>query len=794
MTSFRNRILILLIGLVIGAQIVTLVTALARTSATEHTRAQQQIAAGTRVAEQLLRFRERQLRSAAEVLSSDFGLREAMASSDALTVASALGNLAGRIEAQLAFALDIDGHLLTIGESSDAIDQSTATQFAQSLTTGNSSNRLMLIDGRAYQVVVSPVRAPDEIGQIVLGFALNANLAEELRRMVGVEVLFTMQTGDAAQILASTLPAIQQGGNISGLPRELNEPSQLKYVDTEYLAASLPLLNSGKAIGITLLKPMLEVRAPFRSLAETLGSIVLVTLVLAIAAGLIMGRSAVRPIQQLALGAIRVARGDYSSQVEAKGGQELAALANAFNSMQKGIADRETQILHQSRHDAATGLPNRAHLEEWLVDSVETLRPEQELVVIVFAVTNIREITAGFGFDMSERLIHRIAQLLAQKESRFRMVARIDTARFVGALILDNPRELDALVEKAYRQLSQTVESEGVQLRARVVSGVALAPLHTRKATELLRCAEVAVESALSARPRRRIGYFERGSDESQRRRIKIGAVLPADISAGQLSLVYQPKVNMTDRATISAEVLARWRHSELGDVSPAEFVNVAEDTGIASQLTRFVLENALKQLAYWQQSGLQIELAVNLSASDIVDPELVEFILDALRKVRIPAGSLILEITEGAMMTEPQRAARNMELLRVAGVRFSIDDFGTGYSSLSQLQNLAVDELKIDRSFVEAMVKDAESLAIVRSIIELAHGLDLRVVAEGIETEEQWKILSGLHCDYAQGFLISRPVPADELESFVRLTSPRLAESSTESQVLRVFRTQAGI
>ena len=181
----------------------------------------------------------------------------------------------------------------------------------------------------------------------------------------------------------------------------------------------------------------------------------------------------------------------------------------------------------------------------------------------------------------------------------------------------------------------------------------------------------------------------------------------------------------------------------------------------------------------------------MNLSAPDIADPELLEFILQSLREVRVPAGSLTLEITESAFMADPQRAIRNMELLYVAGVRFSIDDFGTGYSSLSQLQQLTVDELKIDRSFVQMLDAESGSSAIVRSIIDLGHGLGLRVVAEGIETELQWKLLAQMGCDYAQGYLISRPLPAEQFDRFARTTSLELTEQATQTQVLRVFRTQ---
>jgi EAL domain-containing protein (putative c-di-GMP-specific phosphodiesterase class I) len=243
----------------------------------------------------------------------------------------------------------------------------------------------------------------------------------------------------------------------------------------------------------------------------------------------------------------------------------------------------------------------------------------------------------------------------------------------------------------------------------------------------------------------------------------------------------------MSDRRVTGLEALVRWRHPTLGTVSPAEFIPIAERTGASGALTRWVLRTALSQLARWVERGVRVEMAVNFSATDILDRSMLQHVLEVLRDTQVPAGSLTVEITESVLLHEPEAARQNMELLRVAGVRFSIDDFGTGYSSLSQLRDLAADELKIDQSFVRRLTDAPEHQAVIRAIIDLAHGLGLRTVAEGVETEAQWRQLVELGCDYAQGYLTGKPQSAEDLVPVLQSERDLSAENERTSS-LRVL------
>jgi EAL domain-containing protein (putative c-di-GMP-specific phosphodiesterase class I) len=276
---------------------------------------------------------------------------------------------------------------------------------------------------------------------------------------------------------------------------------------------------------------------------------------------------------------------------------------------------------------------------------------------------------------------------------------------------------------------------------------------------------------------------YQAGHDAEHRRRVTLVSELRRAIASDALHLAFQPLVLMTTREAMGFEALVRWTHPTLGVIPPAEFVPLAERASTVADLSRWVLRAAISQLGEWRRQGLETELAVNLSATDLCDAELPAQVLALLREHGVDTRQLMLEVTESAIMSEPQQAARAMQQLRTAGVRFAIDDFGTGHSSLAQLHSLPVDELKIDRSFVLNLERSPNNRAIVRSTTELGHILGLRVVAEGVETPEAWSALLRLGCDLAQGYFISRPMLASQVPGWMRSQRTVLSQSLAEAQ-----------
>ena len=768
-----------------GAQIVTLFTALARTSTTVRSQADDQLVAGVHIAQQLLEYRERQLANAVAVLTADFGLREAVASADRPTVASALANHAARIGADLTLAVDLDGEVIARGDARGSTDPALLAELNAAGDREEGEAGFIVTPSGTWQVFVSPVLAPDEIGRIALGFAVDERLARELADLVGVDVAFLSGPVRKQRVAATTLGPLRSMTSAVDAPLR-SSPAIIRIGEEEYLATATHLAANGTLLDVALLKPMQQVMAPYRELAMNLGLIIGLTLAAAIVAGIYLGRSAARPVQQLAAGAARIASGDYSRAVTGSGGRELANLADAFNSMQKGIADRESRLIHMARYDAATGLPNRLHAEEWLGVQLQDLPQDHKLCAVLVAVSNLQEISATLGFDIAGELVDHLARCLSTGQGERVLVARVDSAHFLVAATHLHEADAESVVEQVGVRCREPLATAGIALKAAIVLGAAVARDHGHTAHELLRCAEAAVETATQKKLAH--AFFERTNDEQQRRRLKLGAELPAALAAGQLFVQYQPKFRLSDRRVVGLEALVRWRHPELGAISPAEFIPIAERTGASGALTRWVLRTSMQQLGRWIEAGMRVEVAVNFSAGDILDAGMLQHVLEVLRDTQVPAGSLKVEITESVLLHEPEAARRNMELLRVAGVQFSIDDFGTGYSSLSQLRDLAADELKIDQSFVRRLGGAAESQALIRAIVELAHGLGLRTVAEGVETEDQWRQLRELGCDCAQGYLTGKPQSAEDLAGLLQTTIEGSAPDTAHTASLRVM------
>jgi diguanylate cyclase (GGDEF)-like protein len=445
------------------------------------------------------------------------------------------------------------------------------------------------------------------------------------------------------------------------------------------------------------------------------------------------------------------------------GPKPLQALAAGLLADVTGEVD--TAMARHAYYDAVTGLPNRTLAErelERLLGRPDTVKP---LALILIDLRNLRRINASFGHRVGDEALRTAALRLRETASPEELVARLGESRLLVIAQLSSSRACQQYASRLAEAVDRDIPPSGIRLDLHVASGVSLYPAHGRAADELLQHAEVALEFAEETGSGPTV--YGPGRDDELRRRLTLVTDLRTAIEQGQLSIVYQPKIAVGTGAVTSLEALARWNHPKLGPISPGEFVPLAERSGGSRRLTSWVMNVAIGQLAQWRNQGLQVEMAVNLSAPDILDPGLGEEILRLLGGYDVETAALLLEITESAVMRDPQLAARNMQLLRMAGVRFAIDDFGTGYSSMAQLSLLPADEIKIDRSLVARAHLRYEIEQIVKSTIELAHSIGLNVVAEGVEDAATWRLLCKLNCDLAQGYLVSPPLPAADVPPF---------------------------
>ena len=432
------------------------------------------------------------------------------------------------------------------------------------------------------------------------------------------------------------------------------------------------------------------------------------------------------------------------------------------------VAVASRRLRHQALHDALTDLPNRTLLYECMEDSIsDARRSGEQAALLLIDLDRFKEVNDTLGHDHGDRLLVEVAQRLRDTIRRGDTLARLGGDEF--AVLLTGVPNRTAAVELAGRlkdALARPFSLDGVVAVLDASIGIAFCPDHGDDVNLLVRRADVAMYDA--KRSRTTIETYSEDRDPYSSGRLQLLGELRAAIDNGELVLHYQPKVAVGSDEVLGVEALVRWQHPTRGLLAPGEFVPLAERTGAIGDLTRWVLDTALAQCRAWRDAGVDITMAVNLAAPNIVDESLPELVGELLERWGVPGDRLECEISEHTVMADPHRAIGVLERLRALGVRLSLDDFGTGHSSLAYLKRLPLDEVKIDRSFVIGMSEDADDAAIVRSTIDLARHLGLGVVAEGVESAAILNDLVDLSCDVAQGFYLSRPLPADQLDGWL--------------------------
>lgn len=777
--SFQARIagvLILLMLIVVGA---VFVAVRAATQDAVRKQAQAQLEVGTRVFEGLLEMRGKRLRDAVQLLSTDFGFRDAVASADSATIRSVLLNHGARISANDMFLLGMDGKVLS--STVDQIPEGSPFPYTQALRDLKAHNQSMLIvplQGKPHLLVESTVLAPLPIARVVMGFSMDDDLAQELRSLSGLQVSFLSVVHQLPGQIISTQPQPLYESLRGVMLSPANDQMQMtEHGDQSFLSKRLSLGSTGDGAGdqvVALLQsPLDQAMQAFAPLDEKLFWITLAALAGSLIGTLLLARSVSLPVRALAMAAERIGEGDYGTPVKLERSDELGLLAGAINSMQSGIAEREQQLAHNALHDGLTGLPNRALVMERLGSAVSAQRP---VALLYLGIDNFRAINDSIGPEGVEQLLQVIGEQLQLPMRPGDTVARLSGNEF---LLLIHNAETDSAVAVADRLQRlllkpQRIGDHDIALDASI--GIAVYPASGDSPSGLLQRAAIARQDA--AQLPGRLQVYEDGRDLVHQRQISLIRDLRHAARNGELTLQYQPKLDIRNGRVRQAEALLRWQHPQFGSVSPAEFIVLAERTGSIQILTRWVIEEAMRQVAEWARRGLHVQVSVNISADDLLSEDLAERVSNLLKLYRVPAEQLVFEITESAVMREPEHALKVLNRLRECGVSLSVDDFGTGYSSLAHLKRLPVQELKIDQSFVRNLDETSEDAVIVRSTIEMSHNLGLKVVAEGVEYAHSLRLLERWHCDTAQGYLISRPLTAVAFEAWI-------AKSHTSTSML---------
>jgi diguanylate cyclase (GGDEF)-like protein len=427
------------------------------------------------------------------------------------------------------------------------------------------------------------------------------------------------------------------------------------------------------------------------------------------------------------------------------------------------LRDQVSENAHQAMHDSLTALPNRLMFDR---TATEALVTSSRGAVLLLDLDRFKEINDTLGHAAGDGVLREIGARLSDIVAAGTCVARLGGDEFAVVMVDADLRAATLLAEEIRNALITPLDVVGVNVTVDASVGIALAPEHGTDVATLLRRADVAMYEAKDSHGG--IAVYSPDRDHHSAERLALVADLRAAIADGDLVLAYQPKTQTTSRDVPGVEALVRWRHPVRGMIPPDDFIGIAEQTGLIGPLTEWVLRTALAQCRQWLEQGLDLGVAVNISPRTLHDPAFTQLLSTLLADSKVPASRLTLEITEGALMDDPERAINVLWELRRAGVRLSVDDLGVGHSSLSYLKRLPVHEIKIDKSFVTGMVDDGDDEAIVTAVIAMVHKLRMSVVAEGVEDERTLVRLAELGADIAQGYWMSRPIPAEEIAPWI--------------------------
>jgi diguanylate cyclase (GGDEF)-like protein len=471
-----------------------------------------------------------------------------------------------------------------------------------------------------------------------------------------------------------------------------------------------------------------------------------------------------RSVDGLVTAIRQIAAGDYGTDLPNKENGDIGRLARELGALQLGVQEREVAIYHLAFYDDLTGLPNRNQFRIDLTDQIEAARQEDSrLAVAMVDFDRFKEISDSLGHYVGDRLLAGISsQLQDAADRRLIEIARLGGGEFGLLVPVQGVTEAREQVEMLLEELGGAIVIDDLRIDIEANVGITVFPDQGSDTETLLQQAEVAMHVAREKHLG--ITFYETSHSGHSIQRVGLMSDLRRAVEKDALELEFQPKLDLETGAVDQAEVLVRWTHPRLGPISPAEFIPIAEQTGFVREITAWVMQHSLEQVAQWQRQGLEVSAAVNVSAFDLHDRSLPARLSDLLEATGVSPDRLVLEITESTVMTDLETGQKVLDALDALGVTISIDDFGTGYSSLSQLKRLPVQELKIDRSFINQMTSAKDVAQIVRSTIELGHNLGLRVVAEGVESQEALESLRLMGCDLVQGYFISKPLSAEEL------------------------------
>jgi len=767
--SLQTRIVALFLALIVLVQLGVFVLVNSVGLATARKSIGEDLVAGARVFERVREQELDRLIQSAKLLSATQAFRTAIAPRDKSDVTPVLARYGRQIDAELVMLIRADDVVVA-----DTMGIGIGEPFffpkliAQARAAGQAS-AMVVVRGQLYQLVIVPMLPPSPIAWIAVGYPVNDGFARETGRLLRLDVSFLSRIpGNEWKLQATTLADEHRASFLRDISAghfawRDDDGNAMYSADAITRIATLPA-HTDDTVAVVLQQPLSSAMEPFRRLQRELAWISLAAAIVSIIASIVIARGIAQPVRSLAGFARRVAAGDFATVPATSRKDEIGDLATAFRMMLEGMASREERITNLAYRDTLTGLPNRTLFADRADHAFAVAARERSTVaVLLMDIDHFKYVNDTLGHAIGDLLLLEVAariQNVVKRKSD--TIARLGGDEFALLLSGNNASDAQRVADAILRALEAPMNLDGHQVDVRASIGIAVFPEHGSERSTLVRHADVAMYAA----KRNNLGVlvWDDRYDQHSRERLSLMGDLRKAVDADELTLLYQPKIALRNRSEHHVEALVRWQHPARGLVPPAEFIPFAEQTGYIRRITQWVMLRAIAQCATWRRDGLPMNVSINISARDLMDLQLPERFAALLQAHGCAAHWITFEITESAILDDPGNAVDNLSRLHALGCRLAIDDYGTGYSSLAYLRRLPVDELKIDKSFVMNMARDASDTMIVRSTIELAHNMGLTVVAEGVEDEGALERLRALGCDMVQGFLLSRPLTADEV------------------------------
>lgn len=767
--SFRLRLAVFFVATLVAVQLFTAGLLYEVTRRQVIADGEHQLTASARTfARQLNDIAER-IADSVQVLSLDYALRSAIAERDHDTVLSVLRNHGRRVGAARMLLIALDG---TIEVDTSPLPLSGRFPFPDLIDSAftKRSATVVALDGKAYWMTVVPINAPQPIALIAAGIPMDNELLHRLEQSASLPRQIELAARDANgkwTVLARESEDAELTAPLASLGKDLPQQPRIVAVGgNEYVALAQPLDRQvhGTPVVAVVGYSLDEALQHYRPIVLAWAGLLTLGLAIGLIVTMLIARGVSRPLETLANAAHRIEAGDYSIVPAPTSRDEIGQLAIAFSTMTRAIRERELAIRDQADHDAATGLLNRAAADSRILLMLNTPGHEHGALLMI-GLARLPEVIKTLGHALGDRLMRELGRRLYDLGGNKLLARATDTQFLLWLPDADRDAAVDA-ARKVLARLSTPYQEDDLAIDPAPAVGIALHPDHGQAASTLLQHADVALVRAQRAPDP--VEIYDPANDPHRPERLVLMGELRSALSSDQIRLHFQPKVRLQSGRVDGAEALIRWQHPRRGFVPPDAFISLAEETGNIRHVTRWALNEAAMQIARWKQGGLDLRIAVNLSARDLDDKHLPDQIAEWLKVHSITGENLTLEITESAVMGEPETAIQVLRRLADHGISVAIDDFGIGQSSFAYLRRLSVNEIKIDKTFVQKLGSDDADRIIVRAIVDLGHRLGYKVTAEGVEDEASYRYLAEIGCDHAQGWLIAKAMAADQFNQFM--------------------------